>query len=460
VSGVYYLREEEVLFQATVTDATQGKVVHSFQPIQGDRTNPMPAIEELRQRVMGFMVTRESPYEGVRLIGNAPRFEAYQEYIAGLESFGLDDERTIRHFEKAAELDPNFYGARLFLAYLYGISDDPTRAGGVLQGLLDDLEKLSPYERFWFDVMLANSQRRYFEVLRLLREAELRWPRDLLIKDWIGIMGIYLNRPRIVVNAMEGEDPERVRNHIVSPYWHDVLATAYHLLGQHELEMETVRIAVEWYPDMLNLRCQEAAAAAAMGDLEELDRIIEETMAVKPSDDYHAGDVMLGAASELRVHGYHAESLAMANRAVEWCQGRISRQTRSDPLSEFLAGALYHAERWTESRDLFRRLAREGPENVDYQGFLGVLAARMGDEAEAHAVLNALQSVNQPEVQAQVTLWRARITALLGDKDGAMTLLRQAVSQGTRFGVRIHRDINFEPLWDYPPFQELVRPKG
>jgi hypothetical protein len=84
----------------------------------------------------------------------------------------------------------------------------------------------------------------------------------------------------------------------------------------------------------------------------------------------------------------------------------------------------------------------------------------MGDEAEAHAVLNALQSVNQPEVQAQVTLWRARITALLGDKDGAMTLLRQAVSQGTRFGVRIHRDINFEPLWDYPPFQELVRPKG
>jgi tetratricopeptide (TPR) repeat protein len=460
VSGVYYLREEEVLFQATVTDATQGKVVHSFQPIHGDRINPMPAIEELRQRVMGFMVTRESPYEGVRLFGNAPKFEAYQEYIAGAESFGRDDERAILHLEKAAELDPTLYSARLFLAYLYGINNDSEKAGAVLQGLLDDLEKMSPYEQFWFEVMLANSQRRYFEVLRLLQEAEKTWPTDLLLKDWIGIMGLYLNRPQLVVDTMAGADPDRVRDHIVALFWHDILATAYHLLGQHQLELETVRIAVQWYPDMLNLRYQEASAAAAMGDLYELDRIIEETLAIKPADEYHAGDVLLGAARELRVHGYPTESATLANRAVNWCQGRLSGSARSDQLREFLARALYHAERWTESRDLFRQLAREDPGNVDYQGFLGVLAARMGDEAGAHAVLNALQSIDQPEVQAQVTVWRARITALLGDKDGAMTLLRQAVSQGTRFGVRIHRDVNFEPLWDYPPFQELVRPKG
>jgi tetratricopeptide (TPR) repeat protein len=460
ISGVYYQRAEEVLFQATVTDTTQGKVIQSFQPIHGDRTNPMPAIEELRQRVMGFMVSREAPYEELLLFSNAPKFEAYQEYIAGAESFGLDDERAIRHFEKAAELDPTFYSARLFLAYLYGISDDATRAGAVLQGLLDDLEKLSPYERFWFDVMLANAQRRYFEVLRLLQEAEQRWPRDLLIKDWIGIMGLYLNRPRIVVDAMEGADPERVRSHLVAPYWHDILAAAYHLLGQHELELDTVRIAVQWYPDMLNLRYQEVAAAAAMGDMAEVDRIIGESLAIKSADDYHGGDVMLGAARELRVHGYHAESLAMANRAVNWCQGRISRQTRSDPLREFLASALYHAERWPESRELFRQLAAETPGNVDHLGYLGTLAARMGDDAEALTILDALQSIDRPESRVQATVWRARIAALLGDKDRAVTLLREAIAQGAKIGVRMHRDVNFEPLWDYPPYQELMRPKG
>jgi tetratricopeptide (TPR) repeat protein len=330
----------------------------------------------------------------------------------------------------------------------------------VLQGLLDDLEKLGPYERFWFDVMLANSQRRYFEVLRLLQDAEETWPADLLIKDWIGITGLALNRPRLVVDTMATIDPGQARDHIVAPFWHDILATAYHALGEHQLELEAVRIALQWYPDILSLRYQEAAAAAALGKVEEIDRIIEASLAVKPADEYRADDVMLGAARELRVHGYPAESLALANRAVEWCQGRMSPHARNDPLREFLADALYHAERWAESEELARQLAAEQPEYVDYQGALGALAVRMGDEAEARAILEALQASDQPEQQVQIILWRARITALLGEKERAMTLLRDAIAHGAKFGTRIHCNIDFEPLWDYPPFQELLRLKG
>ncbi len=58
------------------------------------------------------------------------------------------------------------------------------------------------------------------------------------------------------------------------------------------------------------------------------------------------------------------------------------------------------------------------------------------------------------------TLERARIAAVLEDRDHAMDLLRRAIDQGVYDATLLHRDIDFESLRDYPPFQELLRPKG
>ncbi len=55
---------------------------------------------------------------------------------------------------------------------------------------------------------------------------------------------------------------------------------------------------------------------------------------------------------------------------------------------------------------------------------------------------------------------RARIAAVLEDRDDAMDLLRRAIDQGVYDAYGLHRDIDFESLRDYPPFQELLRPKG
>jgi len=55
---------------------------------------------------------------------------------------------------------------------------------------------------------------------------------------------------------------------------------------------------------------------------------------------------------------------------------------------------------------------------------------------------------------------RARIASLLGEKKEAVDLLSQAFAQGYHFSISVHHEPDFEPLRDYQPFQELVRPKG
>jgi hypothetical protein len=57
----------------------------------------------------------------------------------------------------------------------------------------------------------------------------------------------------------------------------------------------------------------------------------------------------------------------------------------------------------------------------------------------------------------------------MGDRERTVSLLRQAISQGVLPGdlaqglgypMLLHRDIDLESMRDYPPFQELLRPKG
>jgi hypothetical protein len=55
---------------------------------------------------------------------------------------------------------------------------------------------------------------------------------------------------------------------------------------------------------------------------------------------------------------------------------------------------------------------------------------------------------------------RARIHALLGDRDQAVDLLRTAFEQGFPHSPSLHADIAFDSVRDYPPFQELTRTKG
>ena len=54
----------------------------------------------------------------------------------------------------------------------------------------------------------------------------------------------------------------------------------------------------------------------------------------------------------------------------------------------------------------------------------------------------------------------AQIASLLGDRARATNLLREAVAAGFSDYLDIHTNPAFEPLWDDPEFQEIMRPKG
>jgi tetratricopeptide (TPR) repeat protein len=256
-----------------------------------------------------------------------------------------------------------------------------------------------------------------------------------------------------------------------------VKAAALHMLGRHEEELRVARQCVEDFPDEYYCRYYEAVALSALGKLDDLQVVIDDSITMAAQDEStaltHSGldaGLVLGAASrELLAHGHPDTSRMVADRLVEWRKNLMgeSEATRDQLLN--LAEALYLAEQWDEAQDLFERLAdcRVGDINgeEDYvclsiQGSLGALAARRGDPETARRISGELAKV-------EVDPWgrshghRVPIALFLGQRDQALDLLREAFAHGYGgVGGGAHANPNLRPLWDDPEFQELVRPKG
>jgi predicted Zn-dependent protease len=122
-----------------------------------------------------------------------------------------------------------------------------------------------------------------------------------------------------------------------------------------------------------------------------------------------------------------------------------------------LVQALYRTGQWKEAETQVRELLASDDANVDYLGLDGRLAARLENPQKARAVSSELARTGEPHLWGWHTYERARIAALLGEKDEAVDLLREALAQGLAAYESIHRDPDLESLRDYPPFQELVR---
>jgi hypothetical protein len=124
---------------------------------------------------------------------------------------------------------------------------------------------------------------------------------------------------------------------------------------------------------------------------------------------------------------------------------------------------LYDAERWKEALPIIRELAAKHPDDITTHWSLGAVYARLGDRRGAERVDQWLAKRKGPYLRGEHTFARARLAAILGARDSAMVLLRQAADDGAWLdeghGMGPHSDPDFESLRDYPPFQQLTRPK-
>jgi len=461
ISGSYYAEGGELRFQIRLTNTSDGGIIYAPPAVTGSREAPTDALETLRQRVMGALVTEFDS----NLRAQPPIYEAYRELATGMRIFAADYPECIRHLNRAIEIDPSYMSARLHLAIAYRNIGYRADADSVMSEVILNCEKLTPFEQQLLGWYVAYGRSDYETGLRHLREARRFNPTSVLATYVYGLNSLYVNRPNDALEALEALDRivgSELRTDRVHWSWPYVAAGyAHHVLGDHDRELQLVHEGLEHYPNLPALREMEVGALAALHRVEEVRGIVDQSLTA--ASEYGSPYwVMETAVWELRAHGHLEESIEIARSAVDWCRGRPQDTAETEELRANLASALYLAGRCDEAKALFEELARESPENVAYMGPLGTLAARRGDLEEAARISAELEHLDRPHMRGMNMYWCACISALLDERERAVEFLREGFARGLRHAadIDLHAEMDFESLRGYPPFEELLRPKG
>jgi DNA-binding SARP family transcriptional activator len=473
VSGSYYAEGDSVYVQTRITGA--GRSLETVGPVVGCLDSRTELVARLADAVVATLATVLNEKIGSWEPREPPAtYQAFEAYSEGLEVYFTQGNyaEAARSFERAAVADPGFHRAAVWAvqsyflaAWLGGGWPVMLKAESLLVPLQQSRVSLSPYERCHLEFVIALGRginiRGNYEAARCMTQAA---PGSDNAKMEFALALMRLNHPAEATKLLRELDPNRGRTKNYGGNW-DVLSLAYHMLGDHKRELEVARQGRQRFPASPAMLAYEAYALAALGRMDDVAAVLEDMRSL-PSQDIEWQLVQI--ADELRVHGHRDEARELFDEVIARFQSR-SDQTKE--VRANLAWALYDAERWDDAQLLFEKLAEEDPDNTrylswfgvfnSYPGWLGLLAARRGDRAEAERISEELRSTGGLFNKDNTSL-RARIAALLGKRDEAVRLLQQnfdMVPPVDRY-VLVHRSIDFESLQDYAEFQEFMRPKG
>jgi len=180
----------------------------------------------------------------------------------------------------------------------------------------------------------------------------------------------------------------------------------------------------------------EGRAHAALGDVENARTIAAASLGLRRDAFTSAADIFLAIGRELRAHGRAPDAEWFFERCVAILGPTPANASREERLIRLRA--LYEASRWDDLRHALRHSPSD--EDPDWIGMAAAIAAHEGDQTRARAGIAALRKLTGKFRFGRHLMWAARVAAVLGDVEDALTFMHGAFARGHGHGIDLHTD--------------------
>jgi DNA-binding SARP family transcriptional activator/TolB-like protein len=454
VAGSYAISTGHVRFDVELVDAETGGMLRALDPVSGPVDSLEYVIGALAEQVTVAVAALLDPDRAswIAQSSMAPSLEVLRGYMTVLDVFCQSRwQDAIDLAQPFIREVPDYWRIAYLASHAYlhlGREREADSVIALIDPLLDRLATADRLQIEWTRGLNGdlNEATRAGEQLYRLNP-----------KVW----GIYAAYPALRANRLEAA-LERLLAHDVDTRcyrdwveWWEMATTVYHLLGRYDEELAVARNGLARFPSHRSMLDSELRTLVGLGRLDAVDSLLAVISDLPVRDGYPFGLQLVWTALELKTHEHNEEYEATIDRTLGWFASQPASEMRFDR-----GRAFYYSERWSDADTLLAALIGDEPENVDYRGFRGVTLAHLGRTVEAMEADHWLAETDQPYLRGLNTRWRAAIAAALGDRALAVRLLQQAIDEGVAHGIWQHRDPEWEPLRDYRPWQELMRPKG
>ncbi len=450
IHGTVAASGDSLIIRVRIVRTDSGELIHVLE-VRGLASEKAALVDELAQRVMGALsltLDEAASY----WIKDPPKYEAFQVYQQCRRRFLAGDfERAAELCFEAYRLDTTFVDALLQAGAAFGNSGQFARLDSLVQVLEPRRDELDPHGTAWLEHYSARVRGNREEVYQIWKEEYERSPDGLSKAYILGLSALHAGRPEAAYHAFTQMDLD-------NPWWHKVswgfdnFALSCHLTGRFREELDIARRGLEHFPDDGYLRRAEIRALAALDRWDEIPGLLQALEEREPAGGYSPGGIFDALALDIGKLGYHEESQALAERALDWYETH-------DPADYvFLrAWVLLFLRRPEPALPLIEGLLDQDSEDLRYRGLRGIALAQLGDAESAEGEAAWLEELDRPYLYGRNTVWRAAILAHLGRTAQAVSLLRQSLEEGYPWSS-LAGDYEIMPLWGDEAYQRMLAP--
>ena len=145
---------DSLRISVSIINAATGQLIRAIDPVAGPVADPTVAINALRDRVLGSIVSGDVARQ-VATSGQPPGYAAYQEYVQGVATFPLNQAGSRRFFQRAIALDSTFAPPYIFIAATFVNAGVRDSAAPYVERLEAMRARLSTVDRLTLDYSQA-----------------------------------------------------------------------------------------------------------------------------------------------------------------------------------------------------------------------------------------------------------------------------------------------------------------
>ena len=445
VNGSYYLNNGRLLMQCSVLDGTTNSVLVSFDPVQCGADNPLDCIEALKQRILGYFISRGKDKQ-VGLEETPPKFEAYQLFLEACDISYFEAEH-IRILNEAIAADSTFFKPKVDRISAYYNQGQFAMADSLLQVLNEDRYLTNTRQKnilLSYEGLLSGDNRKAYKYW--MEDYKLE-PFNLELNSSAITLALqFVNKPQeidTIYNAYGLNEKDLDVNNVN-------VETRFYIKGMANLEMGKVKETIElmqpfrgikmkthdWYKEVL------IRAYAIDGNKDSVDVLMDHIKLFSDLNYYYKSCLVTG--NEF----LRAGNVPAANEYYDRLISSIAenKDDNSQEELELLARAYFYKEDYQKAQDLLERIVPESNDPITFKTYLAMSYNKNGDIKKAETLLKQIDKMRSDYQYGDVDYSMARYFAISGDEEKTMEYLLNAVAAGKRFNPDdFQHDILFKP---------------
>lgn len=449
ISGEYFLKDSTLVLQCSIKNSSGSETLYAFAPNECDVDDSLACIENLRQEVVGYLITELE--DGANLEETPPKFEAYEKFLDAEENYD-NPELYLTLLNQAIAIDSNYFEPKVLVVQHY-YNEGEYKISDSLNKRIASNKRLSKRQLHLLNFCKALIAGKNDKIVRNFKYEYDISPTHLSSNSTGMTLYLqFLNKPELI-EEMFNVIPMKdwiLDNCIHCGYRYYIMGLAFNEMGDYQKTIDLLAPLVDAFlSDNIDQYIKRTLLTAYVNaNQDEHLNILLNKIELRESNQDVVNDYKYFVGSRY-------ELLNKSTIASGYFNNIISSES-SHAID--LGRAYFYNKEFEKALPIYKELLIDEPNSLSTISKLAVCYFKNGQIKKASELVNTLESQRKEYEYGNVDYAYAQYYVSIDKNDEAISFLLKSIAKGNLYtATTFQNDPLFKDIKDLPEFQQILK---